>query len=201
VFRNIVYFDRGGKKIMKNKIIGTFVCILLLATCLPVTATINIENITSNNGQFNHKINTMPYYNTPHHLNIFLPRTYIKECGDDGSNEPGEYFFIILAIPQMYHFRTDIYVVSDNHPDDPQNLGKLCTMQDVKFTPQRIFIFAFDDDRNDPGMINPTDFLDWTSIRFHPPKGDYTYANRYHEVFGWSNIYFQADVEIDFFYQ
>ncbi|KYK24426.1 hypothetical protein AYK25_09780 [Thermoplasmatales archaeon SM1-50] len=176
---------------MKRKIIGIFVCMLILATCLPVTGKIGIEN---------DMVYSSPFFSNPHNLVIRLRNIYIKECGDDGSNEPGEWYFYIFMLPKFFHWKTDIYSANDNIPDQAQHFGKLCNCPGVRFTPQRIFIIAIDDDRSDQGVVNPSEILDWTSIRFAPPKGDYPETNMYEETFKWLNIYFKADVIVQFYY-
>lgn len=70
----------------------------------------------------------------------------------------------------------------------------------MRFTPQRIFIIAIDDDRSDDGVVNASELLDWTKIRFAPPKGDYPETIMYEETFQWLNIYFRADVVVQFYY-
>jgi len=107
--------------------------------------------------------------------------------------------YVTLNFKCLLSIRTDIFMTNDNIPTIAQHFGKLCTMSNIKFTPQRIIILALDDDTKD-GPANFNDFLDWTQIRFRPPKGDYSQSNMYEETFKWVNIFFRADVIIQFYY-
>jgi hypothetical protein len=185
---------------MKRKIIGIFICMLLIVTALPILDALNIEKNNIDKSNIFPKIHdNLTFYDNSHHISIRLRNIYILESGDDGLNEPGEYYFYILAIPARFHFKTDIFSANDNIPTTAQNFGKLCTMSNIKFTPQRIIILALDDDTKD-GPTNFNDLLDWIQIRFRPPKGDYSQSNMYEETFKWVNIYFRADVIIQFYY-
>jgi hypothetical protein len=185
---------------MKTKIIGILVSVLLILTIIPVVSTTNIKNTNANEQTIITSIqDTVPFYEGPHHVTIRLRNIYITESGDDGINEHGEYYFFILAIPAMFHWRTDIYLANDNIPDTPQNFGKLCTMNDIKFTPQRLIILALEDDRGE-GIANFNEFMDWIQIKFRPPKDDYPHTDMYEETFKWVNIYFRADVVVQFYY-
>jgi len=185
---------------MKWKIYSIFVCMLFIATAYQVGSTIDIEetSVDDQKNKFSH-IDAIPFYERTHHITIRLRDIYITECGDDGINEPGEFFFFILAIPARFHWRTNIYEANDNIPNTPQNFGKLCTMNDIKFTPQRLIIFALEDDKGE-GLANFNEFMDWTQIKFRPPKDDYPNTDMYEETFKWSNIYFRADVVVQFYY-
>lgn len=66
---------------MKRKIIGIFVGMLVLATCLPGAGKIIIENDS---------VNCSPIFSNPHNLIIRFRNVYILESGDEGLNEPGE---------------------------------------------------------------------------------------------------------------
>ena len=48
-FVQFLYMGDGGKQ-MKNKLIGIFLCMLLLATALPATGTLNEKTVTSTGG-------------------------------------------------------------------------------------------------------------------------------------------------------
>jgi hypothetical protein len=75
----------------------------------------------------------------------------------------------------------------------------LCNIKPIQFTPQRIWIFALEDDKGE-GIGNFNEFLDWTMIKVSPAKGDYPHTNMWEKAFKWMNIYFTADVIMQFYY-
>jgi len=178
---------------MRKKIVGLLVCTLMIATCLPVTGKIITEQ------SINDGLHTTGFWKPDHFIDIRLRNIYIKECSDEGVNEPGEFYFYIFMLPKRFHWKTDIYSANDNIPNEPQYFGKLCTVPDIKFTPQRIIIVALEDDKGE-GIGNFNEFLDWKAITLNPPKGDYPQQNMYEETFKWVNIYFTADILVQFHY-
>lgn len=163
----------------------------MIATCLPVTGTMDDAKKTSQG--------STPFWNPEHVVGIHIDKLYVYDDSDSGDGEePGEYFFKLFAIPQMWHWTTDIYEVGDETPEIPYHPDKLGAFK-TKFTPQIIVIIAMDEDKAHD--LNPNDFLDYKIIRFKPPKGDYPLSNQYFEIFDWTNNFFHAVTKIYFYYQ
>jgi len=175
---------------MKKKIIGMFVCMLVFATCLPVTATIDDDKNPSEG--------VTPIYPLDHNINININKCWVSECCDE--HNPGEFYFLILVLPACKFIKTDVYEVDDGHPQSSHNFGRLASIP-VQFTPQFIFIFAFEEDKKED--LNPDDYLGSISIQFAPPKDDYTPAKPYsHPLVRWdAKPVFEADISISFYHQ
>jgi len=177
---------------MMKKLLGMVVCMLVLATCLPVTATIN-DNTHPSAG-------TTPFWNKEHTISIYINKIWVFESGDSGiGKEPGEYFFIIFVFPLFKHVKTKIYEVDDEHPQSSYNFGKIAEFT-TRFTPVTIIILAIEEDKKDD--LNQNEFMDYTNIRFKPPKGDYPPSNPYSEpIVTWkAGQYFEAQISIGFHY-
>ena len=139
-----------------------------------------------------------PFWDPEHTVSIHIDKIYVKESGDRNANDPGEYFFKLISIPELWHWTTDIYEVDDETPEVPYDLGKLGAFK-TKFTPQWIIILAIEEDK-DEGIANFNDFLGWKIIKFKPPQGDYPKDNPYIEIVQWENQYFKAVTKIYFSY-
>jgi hypothetical protein len=175
---------------MKKKILGMFVCMLVIATCLPVTGAIDVKK--------NPNQDITPFYDREHNINIYINKCWVYECQDE--HNPGEYFFHILVFPAFQYVKTDIYEVDDTHPQSSHNFGKLASIP-VKFTPQFILIVAMEEDKQFDN--NPNDYLGRIIIKLAPPKGDYSPSNPYSlPLVRWNaKPSFEADVAISFHYE
>ena len=181
---------------MMKKILGIVVCTLVLATCLPATGTIK-DDQASNTG-------IAPRWVREHTIHIKIPRIWIYDCGDNWNNEPGEYSFIIFAIPQFKHAKSWRYEVNDNDPGDPPieyNFGYIGNIT-TKRTPVWLVIIAIELDEAD-NDINTNDIMDWYVVRFNPPRGEYPASAPYsYPLIQWkANPFFWADVQINFYYE
>ena len=148
--------------------------------------------------KLNYPKDILPFWDPEHTASIWIDKIYVYDSGDREAHEPGEYFFKLFAIPQMWHWTTDIYEVGDETPTIPYNLGKIAAFK-TKFTPQWIVILALEDDK-DEGIANFNEFLDFTIIKFKPPKGDYPSNDPYMEIIEWENQYFKAVTKVFFSY-
>lgn len=177
---------------MMKKILGIVVCTLVLATCLPVTGT-NVDEKKQNGG-------ITPFWNKEHTISIFINKIWVFESSDSGSNEPGEYFFIVFVFPLFKHVKTGIYEVDDEHPQTSYSFGKIAEFM-TKLTPVTIVILAIEDDKGE-GIANTNEFMDYTTIRFKPPRGDYPPGSPYSEPpITWkAGKYFEAQISISFHY-
>jgi len=185
---------------MKTKIIGFFICMLLITTTFPVFGIeIDSKNVELEKRIINDNVSPTIFWNKSHTVSIWIDKIYIIESGDREGKEPGEYFFKMYAFPQFWHWVTDNYIVSDEHPETPYDFGKLGAFK-TKFTPQFILILAIDDDSND-GVANFNDFLGWKIFRLKPLKGDFPSSDPYFDIIKWDNPrYFNAVVKIFFSY-
>jgi len=186
---------------MKTKIIGIFICMLLvfLPTFPVFGVEINDNNISEEKQIISGDVGKTIFWNKSHTVSIWIDKIYVIESGDREGKEPGEYFFKIYAFPQFWHHVTDIYEVSDEHPETPHDFGKLGAFK-TKFTPQFILILAIDDDSTD-GVANFNDFLGWKIFKLKPLKGDFPSNDPYLDIQKWDNPrYFNAVVKLFFSY-
>ena len=163
---------------------------LLLANCLPVTATIENDKNSSKG--------VTPIYPLDHNIHININKCWVYDCQDE--HNPGEFYFLILVFPACKFIKTEVYEVEDTHPQSSHNFGRLASIT-TQFTPQYIFIFAFEEDKKED--LNPDDYLGSISIHFAPPKGDYTSAKPYSlPLVRWdAKPTFEADISISFYHQ
>jgi hypothetical protein len=175
---------------MRKKIIGMFFCMLVIATCLPVTGTIDLDKNTSQG--------ITPFYEKEHNINININKCWVYECQDE--HNPGEYFFHIIVFPAFQYVKTEEYSVDDTHPQSSHNFGRLASIP-VRFTPQFILIIAMEEDQKIDA--NPNDYLGRIMIKLAPPKDDYSPSNPYSlPLVRWNaKPSFEADVAISFYHQ
>ena len=197
------------KKSISRKIVLKEACVILIIAVLVLPSTVVIGENENNQIQLETYTGTLnnikkpyrsviPFWNPEHVVGIHIDKLYVYDSSDRGDGqEPGEYFFKIYAIPQLWHFTTDIYEVDDKTPDIPYHPDKLGAFK-TKFTPQIIIILAFEEDKAHD--LNSNDFLDWIVIRYKPPRGDYPLNNQYFEIFNWVNPYFKAVTKIYFYH-
>lgn len=175
---------------MRKKMLGLFVCMLMLVICVPATGTIDDDKKDSTE--------VTPFWDPEHVIGIHIDKLYVYDSSDRGDGEePGEYFFKLYAIPQFWHFTTEIFEVDDESPNIPYHPDKLGSFR-TKFTPQILILLAFEEDKAHD--FNQDDFLDWYVIRFKPPKGEYPLSNQYFEIFEWVNPFFKAVTKIYFYH-
>ena len=183
---------------MKIKIL-VLIVFMLMITIPTISVFGSVQTIEkTDNEKISSPKEITPIWDREHTTAIWIDKIYVYESGDRELNEPGEYFFKLFSIPQMWHWTTDIYEVGDENPTVPYNFGKLGAFK-TKFTPQWIIIFALEEDK-DEGIANFNDFLDWKIITFKPPKGDYPSTDPYMEIFDWENQYFKAVTKVYFSY-
>ena len=175
---------------MKKSILKISIVLgLVLATCLPVTATMEDYKNPSKD--------TTPFYNIDHNIHININKCWVYECCDESN--PGEFFFHIFVFPAFKYKKTDIYEVEDTHPQSSHNFGRLASFP-VQFTPQTILIIAMEEDKKTD--LNPNDYLGKIVIKLAPPKGEYTPGSPYsHPLVRWdAKPVFEADVSISFYH-
>jgi len=175
---------------MKNKIIEIFICMLLISICLTVTATID-DNKNPREG-------VTPFYPIDHNIYININKCWVYECQDE--HNPGEFFFHIFVFPAGKYVKTDVYEVSDNHPQSSHDFGRLASIP-AQFTPQYILIIAMEEDKKTD--LNSNDYLGYILIKLAPPKDNYPPAKPYsHPLVRWdAKPTFEADISISFYHQ
>jgi len=183
---------------MKKKFIGMFVCMLVLATCLPVTGIIEDEEKPST--EITPSITGVTgIWSKEHVLAIMLDKVYVYDCGDRQGYEPGEYFFKMYAFPSLWHWESDIYEVDDDNPEIPYNFYHIGAFK-TKFTPQIILVLALEEDKKED--LNFNEFMDWKIFKVNPPRGDYPPNGMYtSDPVVWENDYFKAIVKFTFHYE
>lgn len=184
---------------MKKKLLGIFVCVLVIVSISSVTGlkTAN-RNIRGEPPLLNNDLDSIPFWDPNHTVSLHIDKIYVYDSGDRNTHDPAELFFRIYSIPKFWLFITDIFLVDDETPEVPYDLGKLGAFS-TKFTPQWILILALEDDEGE-GPINFNDFLGWKLIKFKPPKGDYPHNDPYIEIIQWENQHFRAVVKVFFSY-
>lgn len=183
---------------MRQKILGICICLFIITAILPVDGTLINENIQINkiNRERDILISSTPFWKPDHYITILIDKLYVYSDEDSG-NEDGEYFFHIFSFPRLFLDRTNNFNVNDKNPDNPYHPGVLTTFK-VRFTPQHVILFAVENDKGE-GKLNFNDFMDLTTIKINPPKGDYPPGDPWvMDPIIWENIYFKAVVKIHF---
>jgi hypothetical protein len=183
---------------MRKKLIGMFVCMLMLAICLPVTGTMDDDEKPSAGTKLG-TTGVTRFWPKEHILAIEMDKVYVYESGDREAYEPGEYFFKIYAFPSLFHWTTDIYEVGDENPDIPYNFHHIASIR-TKFTPQIILVLALEEDKKED--LNFNEFMDWKVFKVNIPYGDYPPDGMYtSDPVIWENDYFKAVVKFTFHYE
>ena len=185
---------------MQKKIIGILVCTLVIATCLPVTGTINSDkNIENDQVIERDTLIVTPIWDDQYTIYINIFKIWVFDCSDTQAEEPAEFFFHIFAFPAFRHIKTNIYEVTDNHPETSYDFGLIGSIS-THFTPQVIVIQAMEEDKKFD--LNPNDVLGRIVIKLAPPKGEYSPSNPYSEPkIRWKALpYFEADISISFYH-
>lgn len=160
---------------------------LVLATCLPATGTLNVEQTSEDEYTHENFRGITPFYPNEHYVGIRIPNLNMSYDSDDGTLGSGEFIFKCYAFPRLWSNTSIVYHMSDD-VTVPHHLSTIAHF-DTRFTPQFILILCIEQDDADRD-----DFCGYKFLRFNPPKGDYKWPNQTEIMYTWENYFFKAEI-------